>query len=64
MRAPRSLSDLDVYARLVNLSRELEEVSEQCWSVAGSTALKAAAKVIRALASGFFMTIGPKDPGS
>ncbi len=33
-----------------------------CWSVAGETALRTTARIIRALASGFFMTMGGNDP--
>lgn len=63
MRAPRSLSDLEVYSRLIALSRELEEMASQCWSVAGSAALTTAARVVRTVASGFFMTLGiDKEP--
>ena len=64
MRAPRSMSDLDVYARLIALSRELEDAAGSRWSVAGETALRTAARVVRALASGFFMTMGGDDPAN
>ncbi len=33
-----------------------------CWSVAGETALRTTARIIRAVASGFFMTMGGDDP--
>lgn len=59
MRPPRSLSALDVYRRLTALSRELEDMADQCWSVAGETALRSTAKMVRACASGFWLTIRP-----
>ena len=52
---PRSLSALDVYKRLIELSAELEEMAGKCWGVADETALKTAAKLVRALASGYFI---------
>jgi hypothetical protein len=64
MRAPRSISDLDVYARLIALSRELEDMAGSCWSVAGETALRTTARVVRAVASGFFMAMGRDDPAN
>ena len=61
MRAHRTLSALDVYKRLLTLSDELEGLADQCWSVAGDTALRAASKIVRGLASGFWLTIKPDE---
>ena len=57
----RTLSSLDVYRRLTALGHELEEMAGQCWSPAGETALRATAKLVRACASGFWLTIRPDE---
>lgn len=44
--------------RLTELSEELESLSERAWSVAGSTALRTVAKMVRVVSSSFFMGIG------
>lgn len=62
MKPLRSLSDREVHQRLIALSEELERLADQAWSVAGATALKAAAKMLRGLSSGFFMGIGTNRP--
>lgn len=62
MKPLRSLSDREVHARLIALSEELEGLSEQAWSVAGSTALKAVAKMVRVVSTSFFMGIGSNRP--
>jgi hypothetical protein len=54
------LSNLEVYGRLIALSRELEEMADTVWSPAGATALRTCARLVRATASGFFVTLG--DP--
>lgn len=61
MEQPRTLHSVEVYRRLTTLANDLEHMAGQCWSVAGETALRAAAKVIRTLASGFWMTITPDE---
>ncbi len=48
------LDDLTVYRRLINLVEELECLSRRCWSVASTTALVAASRVIRLVASGLY----------
>lgn len=55
----RRLSALDVYKRLTELHRELDQMADECWSVAGETALRAAALSVRTLASAFFMSMDP-----
>ena len=57
MRPIRSVTNNDAYARLVELSAELEHMADCIWSVAGETALRTAARFVRALASGFFLTL-------
>lgn len=64
MRAPRTLSALDVYKRLTVTASELEAMADQCWSVAGETALRTAARLVRTVASGFWLSIKPDEkPG-
>lgn len=58
MKPLRSLSDREVHLRLIALSEELERLSESAWSVAGSAALRTAAKMVRAVSSSFFMGMG------
>ena len=58
MKPLRSLSDREVHLRLTELSEELERLSESAWSVAGSTALRAVAKMVRVVSTSFFMGIG------
>jgi hypothetical protein len=62
MKPLRSLSDREVHQRLIALSEELERLADQAWSVAGATALRAAAKMVRGISSGFFMGIGSHPP--
>ena len=60
-KQPRSLSSLDIYRRLTALAHELDGMAAECWSVAGETALRATAKMVRACASGFWLTIKPDE---
>lgn len=53
----RDLSSLDCYRRLTALSRELDGMADACMSVAGETALRAAARIVRTLTSGFWLTM-------
>ena len=62
MKPLRSLSDREVHQRLIGVSEELESLADQAWSVAGATALRAAAKLLRTLSTGFFMGIGSNPP--
>ena len=48
------LDDLTVYIRLLNLTEELECLSNRCWSLASETALKVVARAIRSTASAIF----------
>lgn len=48
---PPRLSDLEAYRLLVRLGHTTHQLSARCWSTAAATALAAAAKVLRALAS-------------
>jgi hypothetical protein len=61
MKQLRSLSDREVHARLMSLADELDRLSGEAWSVAGSTALRTAAKVVRSLSTAFFMGIGSNE---
>ena len=61
MKPLRKLSDREVHQRLIDLSVELEGLADEAWSVAGSTGLRVAAKMVRALSSGFFMGIGTNE---
>jgi hypothetical protein len=61
MADPRHLSALDVYKKLTATAHELDAMADQCWGVAGATALRATARLVRACASGFFMSIKPED---
>jgi uncharacterized small protein (DUF1192 family) len=62
MKPLRSLSDREVHQRLTALSEELERLADQAWSVAGATALKAAAKMVRVVSTSFFMGVGSNPP--
>lgn len=62
MKPLRNMSDREVYARLTSLSEELETLADRAWSVAGATALRAAARMVRAVSSGFFTGIGTYNP--
>lgn len=61
MRKTRSLSALDVYKRLSATSAELEALADECWSVSGETALRTAAKLVRTVSSGFWLSIKPGE---
>jgi hypothetical protein len=59
----RKHSDIDVYKRMTELHLELEAMADQCWSVAGATALRGAARILRMLSSGFFLSLkGAETP--
>jgi hypothetical protein len=60
----RSLDDLQVYRRLLDLATELRELADAAWSPASSTALLAAATIIRRLASAVFRRINPSRRNS
>ena len=62
MKRLRSLSDREVHSRLMGLADELEQLSDEAWSVAGSAALRTAAKLVRTLSASFFMGIGSNRP--
>ena len=51
--APR-LSDIDVYRLLGRLGHSMHHLSARCWSTAAATALGAAAKALRLLASALY----------
>ena len=51
--SPR-LSDLDVYHLLIRLGEQTRPLSARCWSTAAATALTAASRVMRALASALY----------
>ena len=51
--APR-LSDIDAYRLLVRLAHSTHQLSARCWSTAAATALGAAAKALRLLASALY----------
>jgi hypothetical protein len=61
MRAPRTKSALDVYRRLIQTAADLELMADECWSVSGETALRTTAKLVRTLASGFWLSIKPDE---
>lgn len=61
MRAPRTLSALDVYKRLTATAAELDALANECWSVAGETALRTTARLVRTVASGFWLSIKPDE---
>lgn len=61
MEQRRRLSDQEVHQRLVKSSEELERLADGAWSVAGATALRAVARMVRVLSSGFFMGIGKNE---
>jgi hypothetical protein len=48
------LDDLQVYRRLHRLVEELDGLAAQCHSVAAATAIKAAAALVKATASGLY----------
>jgi hypothetical protein len=48
------LNDLQVYRKLLELSQDTGTLSQQCWSLVGSTALAAASVLLRSLASGVY----------
>ena len=58
MKPLRSLSDREVHLRLIDVSEELERLADQAWSVAGATALRAVARMVRLVSSSFFMGTG------
>ena len=51
--APR-LSDIDAYRLLARLGHSMHHLSARCWSTAAATALGAAAKALRLLASALY----------
>lgn len=61
MRQPRTISALDAYRRLTALASELEDMAGACASVAGETALRSAARILRVLTSGFFLSLTPGE---
>jgi hypothetical protein len=48
------LSDLQVYRRLHKLVEDIEAIADLCHSPAAATACRAAAKLLRVLASGLY----------
>ena len=48
------LSDIDAYRLLVRLAHSTHQLSARCWSTAAATALAAAAKALRLLASALY----------
>lgn len=61
MKRLRSLSDREIHARLMSLADELEQLSGEAWSVAGSAALHTAAKIVKTLSTSFFMGLGTNE---
>lgn len=57
MKPLRTLSDTDVYQHLTELTKELETLSQQCWSVAGETSLKVCAEQLKTVSLAFFITM-------
>lgn len=54
VRAEERLDDLQVYKRLLALVEELEALAVRCWSPAAATALLAASKIVRTVASALY----------
>ena len=48
------LSDIDAYRLLIRLGHSMHHLSARCWSTAAATALGAAAKALRLLASALY----------
>ena len=48
------LSDIDAHRLLVRLGHSTHQLSARCWSTAAATALAAAAKALRLLASALY----------
>lgn len=48
------IDDLAVYKRLIELEEELKALADRAWGVASSTALRAAAVIVRRLASAVY----------
>lgn len=58
MKPLRTLSDTDVFRHITELSNELDTLSQQCWSVAGETAIKVCSAQLRTLSMAFLIGMG------
>ena len=61
MKPLRTLSDTDVYRHITELTNELDTLSQQCWSVAGATAIKVCSTQLRTLSLAFLVGMGTYD---
>lgn len=57
------LHDLEVYSRLVEITGELTQMSNRCWSISSKAALAASASMVRVVASGVYHR-SLEDPAS